>query len=51
MNATPVATTGMSLNFHGKKMHLIDSEVNPNSATALSSSQRPSFSIGKNQIG
>lgn len=29
----------------------MDSDVNPNTATALSSSQRPSFSIGKNQIG
>lgn len=51
MNATPIAVTGMSLNFNGQKMHLMDSEVNPNTATALSTSQRPSFSVGKNQIG
>ena len=48
MNATPIAVTGMSLNFNGQKMHLMDSEVNPNTATALSTSQRPSFSVGKN---
>jgi hypothetical protein len=28
----------MSLNFNGQKMQLVDSEVNPNTATALSSS-------------
>ena len=49
INATPAAVTGMSLNFNGQKMQILDSEVNPNTATALSSSQRrPSFSIGKN---
>ena len=48
MNATPSAVTGMSLNFNGQKMQLLDSELNQNSATALSSSQRPSFSMGKN---